>query len=632
MKKLKTLQDYLDFLIEADEYYYSNNESKYPDSLYDQIKDEFLVKFPDHDYKKQVGHKSSDGIKVKHKQAMGSQGKVNNLLDLTKWHDNNLKKLNVQSFDYMVSEKLDGLSLSLEYNNGQLIQGLLRGDGIYGDDITSNIKLIKNIPHQISHKDNLFIRGELIIQKKVFDSINKIKEQNNDKLLSNPRNAVAGIIRRLDGLDCDKISFVAYDSHLDLNENEKFELLKKLGFETPFFCNVNSLDKIQLLWEEYEKIKRDNCIYEIDGLVITINNKDFQHELGIIDNRPRFARAYKFSPQIVVTKIEDIVWQTGRTGRITPVANVTPVKASGVMVSNVTLHNLSEVLKNKITKDSIIEIKRAGDVIPKFERVIESVSNIPLIPKECPSCLQSTVEEETFLMCYNPACPAKNYEKLLYWVKSLEIKGFGDELVLQLYEKGLVTKIFDFYKLTEEDLIKLDRVGSKLAKKVLTELHSKKLISFPMFIKALGISNFSDKTAELVEETFNIHQLMELTDTTKLISINGIGDIVSKAILSIQLRKDEIEELLSIIKIKEKDKPLSELMKGINICFTGIRDDQVEKFVINNGGKIVSGVSKNLTLLVAKDIHENSSKLIKARELGINIVTLQELKDKYSIV
>jgi DNA ligase (NAD+) len=631
MKKLKTLQDYLDFLIEADEYYYSNNEPKYPDSLYDQIKDEFLEKYPDHIYKKQVGHTSQDGIKVKHKQHMGSQGKVNNLIDLTKWHETNLKKLNVKEFSYMISEKLDGLSLSLEYNNGKLIQGLLRGDGIYGDDITNNVKLIKNIPHNIKNKGNIFVRGELIIKKTVFEEINMLKQNNDEKQLSNPRNAVAGIIRRLDGVDCDKVSFVAYDVNLDLHENEKFDLISKLKFETPFFTVANNLEQVQLIWEDYEKTKRNSCIYEIDGLVITIDDKDFQHELGIIDNRPRFARAYKFLPQIVVTKIEDIVWQTGRTGRITPVANVTQVKASGVMVSNVTLHNLSEVLKNKITKNSIIEIKRAGDVIPKFERIIESESDTPIIPEECPSCHSKTVAEETFLMCYNNECPAKNYEKLLYWVKSLEIKGFGDELVLQLYEKGLVTKISDFYKLTESELIKLDRVGQKLAIKVLKELNTKTTISFPIFIKALGISNFSDKTAELIEEKFNIQELLELTDISKLTSINGIGDIVANAILSIKTRKNEIKDLLSIITIKEKEKPISALMTGINVCFTGVRDDNVENFIVSNGGKIVSGVSKNLTILVAKDISENSSKLVKAKELGIQILTMPEFKEKYKI-
>lgn len=615
MKKLNTLQDYLDFFKEADELYYSKGISKYPDDYYDKIKDEFLEKYPDHEYKKNVGHIESIKGKIKHKILMGSQKKINTFDELIKWIESNDKKIGTVN-EYVYSEKLDGLSVSLEYNKGSFVQAVLRGDGEFGDDVTSNVLKIKTFPKKIKYQDHIFIRGELILKKKNFELINNSLE---DKM-SNPRNAVSGIVRRLDGKNSEEIDFLAYDFSLELNEIEKFLFLKDQGFETPKYGLLKDSQEIQKKWEDYEKSAREKSEYELDGLIITINNKEKQNELGIIDNRPRYSRAYKFTSLNVLTEIEEINWFVGRTGRITPVAKVKPVSVGGVVVSNVTLHNVKEVIKNNLTINTHIEIKRAGDVIPKFERVISKGKGKVIYPKKCPSCNKETKLEDTFLMCYNKECKVQKYEKLLNWVKTLEIKGFGEEIVNQLFEKEKIKTFSDYYLLTEKDLIEMDRMGSKLAQKILKELNDKKEISFGKFIKGIGINNIGEKTADLLGEKYTIETLLNLKDFNELLSIDGIGEITARSVLEIQNEEKEIKKLLKHIKII-KNEVKGNKFQNQNFCFTGFRNKTLENYIKDNGGKIVSSVSKNLNYLLVADYEMSSSKIETAKKLNLNILT-----------
>lgn len=627
MKKNKTLQDYLDFFKEADHHYYITGESKYSDSYYDQMKDEFEANFPDHEYKKQVGSEVKSDKKVAHENKMGSQKKMYTKTELDEFVKSSYEK--VQNEDLLfVSDKLDGLSMSLKYVNGKLVQGATRGDGIFGEDVTSNIKLIRTIPNSLSSNINCNVRGEVILSLSNLEAINKEKEKNGeDKLLKNCRNGAVGIIGRDDGTNSNKLNFFAYDilgGDAFSSEKEKFDYLIKLGFTVPRHYLCKTPDEVQKLWEQYENKLRNEYDYETDGLIVCLNTKAYQDVLGIIDNRPRYARAYKFTSQVVQTEILDIIWEVGRTGRITPVAELEPVAVAGVTVSNVTLHNLSQIVKNNISIGDTIEIQRSGDVIPKFNRVLKSTgTNNFNKPTKCPSCDGELTEDKTFLLCKNEKCSGRAYETLLHWITTIEVQGFGKKLVNQLCKAGLVKSIIDFYKLKESDIATLERRGDKIAKKVLKELHDKKEIPLNTFIKALGVINFSANSVDLIESKYPTIESMFSATKDELLSIHGIGDSVAVAILSIQNRKEEIEELLNVISIKKKQ-ALSNKFATTSVCFTGVRDKNLEMIIAQNGGKITSSISKDLTYLVAKDPTGSSSKLDKAKSLGVKVISLTE--------
>jgi DNA ligase (NAD+) len=552
---------------------------------------------------------------------MGSQAKVNTPAELIDWAKKQQEKIKTK-FKFGISEKVDGFSLSLKYLAGELVQAITRGDGLIGEDVTVNVKKMKQVPLTLPNKLNATFRGEAVL------FIEDFNEFFPDK--ANPRNAAAGTVRRLDGERCEHLTFLCYDVLLEneaqiTTEAEKYEILKKLGFVTPIFSLVDSLEEVIKVWQEYETGKRQNSEYEMDGLVITVNSLADQKVLGIVDQRPRYSRAFKFSAQMGETEIEKVEWFVGRTGRITPVAVVTPIKLAGVTITNITLHNLSEITRLGVTLNSKVLIKRAGDVIPKIERLIKVGTKAIDIPAHCPSCQEATVAEDIFLWCRNKACPAQGYGGLLHWVKSLEIKGFGDELVQQLFDAKMVVEPADFYKLTVKDIAGLDRRGEKSATKVLEALHAKKELTVPEFIKGLGIPQVSDKIAEVVQAQY--HTLPEITEASvaELSAIHGIGEIFAQKLKTgLQERKQIIKKLLEQVTLKPYEVISGGSLSGQSFCFTGVRDKNLEKDIAKLGGKIASGVSKTLTFLVAKDVEENSSKLVKARELGVKIVTLSE--------
>lgn len=621
--KFKTAQEYVDFLTKANDAYYNTGEAVMTDKEYDDLRDEFTDRFPDHEFVKSVGAIILDQAtfaKVKHEIPMGSQAKVNTSAELMDWSVKQQEKVKTK-FSYVISEKIDGFSLSLKYVQGELVQAITRGDGVTGEDVTVNVKKMKQVPLTLSKKLSAIFRGEAVL------FIADFNEFFGDK--ANPRNAAAGTVRRLDGERCEHLTFLCYDilsSDVKLKtEVEKFKTINQLGFASPKISEAKNTEEVIKVWQEYESGKRQNSEYEMDGLVVTVNDLESQNILGIVDQRPRFSRAFKFSAQMGETEIERVEWFVGRTGRITPVAVVKPIKLAGVTISNITLHNLSEINRLGVTLNSKVLIKRAGDVIPKIEQVIK-VGKTPIeIPEQCPSCQEDTSAEDIFLWCRNKTCPAQGYGTLLHWVKSLEIKGFGDELVQQLFDAKLVTEPADFYKLTVEDIASLERRGEKSATKVLEALHAKKELTVPEFIKGLGITQVSDKIAEVVQAQYN--SLEEITDASveDLSAIHGIGNIFAEKLINgLKDRKSIVKNLLTHVTLKKYQMVSGGILSEQSFCFTGVRDKNLEKDIARLGGKIVSGVAKTLTYLVAKDLEESSSKLIKARELGVQILTLSE--------
>lgn len=623
--KYKTAQEYVQVLKNADLLYYQEGDSGLTDRQYDEIKDEFVARFPDHEYVAQIGAAIvQPNFQVfPHTIKMGSQSKVNTPEELIDWHNKQQDKVD-KKISYIVSEKMDGFSLSLKYVKGKLVQALTRGNGIEGEDVTENVKKMKKVCLQLKQPVTGYFRGEAII------FIEDFNEYFSEK--ANPRNAAAGTVRRIDGERCEHISFLSYDCLLEdkkfSTEIEKMKFIEACGLTTPNYEECESVEKVVEVWQGYEKGKREQSLYEMDGLVVTINDLKSQDMLGIINQKPRYSRAFKFSAQVGETTIEKVSWFVGRTGRITPVAQVKPVKLSGVTITNVTLHNLSEIKRLRIKQGSNVLIKRAGDVIPKIEEVVGNEGTELEIPSACPSCGKNTFEEEIFLWCKNSHCPAQNYETLLYWVKSLEIKGFGDELVYRLVEAGLVKEPADFYLLTKEQISGLDRQGEKSSAKVLEALHKKKELNLPQFIKGLGISSISEKTTEVIQSKFHSLEDMQKASEEELSLIHGIGSIVAKNFKQgLEDRKNIISNLLKHVTIKEYQPVEGGFLEGKSFCFTGVRDKELEAFITQNGGKIASGVSKTLTYLVAKDLEESSSKLVKAKELMVPVVTLESLKE-----
>lgn len=622
----KTDSEYVAVLKNADQLYYETGESPLTDKEYDKIKDEFLSRFPDHEYSSVIGSPITQANfqTVEHSIKMGSQSKVNTPEELLDWAKNQQEKVD-EDISFLTSEKIDGFSLSLKYENGKFKQAITRGDGIKGEDVTENVKKMKEIPLELTKPVSGFFRGEAVI------FIEDFVEFFPDK--ANPRNASAGTIRRLDGQRCEHITFLCYDSLLEdkmfFTESEKLKFIKELGFKTPLYETQKNVAEVVKLWQEYENGKREQSLYEMDGLVVCIDSIQHQQDLGIINQKPRYSRAFKFTAEVGKTNIEKIDWFVGRTGRITPVAVVSPIKLAGVVITNVTLHNLNEIKRLRIKIGSTVALKRAGDVIPKIEQVLDTKGVEVEVPHTCPSCGQKTVEEDIFLWCKNKACPIQNYETLLYWVKSLEIKGFGNELVLRLTENGMVKEPADFYTLTKENLIGIERMGEKSASKVLEALHKQKELPLPVFIKGLGIPMISDKTAELIQTHFPSLDEMKSATEEQLSQIHGVGKIVAKNFLTgLKSNENKIKNLLKHIKIKEYQKPQAGFLTEYSFCFTGIRSKDKENYITQNGGKVVSGVSKNLTLLIAKDPEENSSKLKKAKQLGIKVITLNELDEE----
>lgn len=614
MKK-KTAKEYLEVLTAADEAYYNSEEIILSDKEYDALRDEFEAAYPDHKYFKTVGSLNPAFEKVEHKIPMGSQSKVNSKEELEDWEKSILKKIKKDKF--LVSEKIDGFSLSLNYEKGKLVQGITRGDGTTGEDVTRNVQKIKGVPLELKEKITATFRGEAVLFLKDF------KEKYSDK--ANPRNTATGIIRRLDGEGSENLNFLCYDILMDLDESEKFDKIEKLGFKTPKYFICEDLKAINKVWQDYENKKRDEAEYEIDGLVVAVNKKTNQDILGIINQRPRFSRAYKFSSQSGTSYVRKVNWFVGRTGRITPVAEVDPVKIAGVIISNVTLHNLSEIKKLGVGIDSKVSIKRAGDVIPKIELTMEKGSPIK-IPSHCPSCQQKTEVQEIFLWCKNLDCPEQRFEFVLHWVKSLDIKGFGQELVRQLFDKGLLKAPSDFYELKLEDISTLEGRGDKSAKKVLDALNAKKKISLPLLLKGLGFEGISEKTVELIQETYPTLKDMKAADIKELEKIKGVGSITAKSF--IKGLKDYSKEIDRLLKKLELEGPMNKTseLAGKSFCFTGVRDKNMEKIIKEKGGEIASGVSKNLTYLVADDPDGTSSKIKKAKDLDIKIITLEDLK------
>lgn len=640
-------------LLDWSDSYYNRSISAVPDNVYDDCLDYFQLQFPQDPILHTIGApiKQSPFEKATHKIAMKSLNKAKTLEELLSWAN----KCTASTDEaYITSEKLDGISSALEYENGLLVKAITRGDGIIGEDITVNVRKMKNVKLKLRENFTGALRGEIILKQEDFDEINRICKTRYEDPFKNLRNGASGIAKNRHGKYCEYLTIVYYDCTGEFDTKfHKFDYIENcLGLQTCFVDFKQTINQCFALSQEYENELRADLDYEIDGLVIEIDNIQEYNELGLLNKRPKGAIALKFSSIKKPTPIANVVWQLGTQGQITPVAELEPVNMGGVTVRRASLHNLENFRKLGLRYGDVVTVSRRNDVIPYVEGLanpdLRSDGDIIPVLETCPSCFEKTEEEYnpktdkyTFLICPNVECPGKALGDLKKWIVKIGVKGqgVGNSTIEKLFDVGLLETPADFYRLQKNDISRLEGFGVRSAEKLLNALHGKMELTLPEFIGGLNIKNFSSSMAEVLMENGyeTLDQFINLT-FTDLIKMNKIEGITANAFIDgLSTKLELIENLLSVgIRIVTPEpEPNIEVSSdavfaGESFCFTGKveRLDENEKrytrkmleaLVLKNGGAI-GKVKKGLTYLVQADPSSTSKKTQNAEKFGIQIL------------
>ncbi|WP_295160610.1 NAD-dependent DNA ligase LigA [uncultured Brachyspira sp.] len=555
------------------------------------------------------------------------------------------KELNQISIKYTVENKFDGLAIELIYENGKLTAASTRGDGQIGENVTNNVKMMNNVPKSIKEKNKLIVRGEALITKKDFKALNKEREELEEMPFANARNAAAGGLRQLDSSESKKrrLKFFAYQianyKDFDLtNEYKSMDFLSDLGFTVEgVHPNIDAEKVLEIYYDIQEN--RNKMDYDIDGLVIKVDDVKYQEKLGFLSRAPRFAAAFKFKPEEKETILKNIDVQVGRTGALTPVAKLEPVQVGGVTVSNVTLHNPNEIKSKDIRVGDTVVIIRSGDVIPKITRVVldkRPEDSKPFeFPNKCPVCGGDTAvtDGDVIVRCINEECPSRITRYIEYFVskQAMNIDGIGKEWIAAFTKSGLVKTPADLYKITKKQLFEFERMGEKLAGNMLNSIKESKNTTLKRFIYALGMRQVGETTADLLAKYFASVENFKKASIEDLENIEGIGEISAKSIYDF-LHNDNslklIDDLLAegINPVFEKHSIVQSPLTGKNVVITG----SIEGFTRTSakeaaerlGASVQSGVSKNTDILIAGE--KAGSKLKKAQDLGIHIMEADE--------
>lgn len=575
--------------------------------------------------------------KVKLSMPMGSLLKENTLPDLISW-----KQKYGGTKGICWSDKLDGSSGQLTYQDGRLISAVTRGNGLIGDDVT-NWATKMRVPQQIDYQQTLYVRVEFILL------VEDWKKHFSDK--KNPRNAATGALTRLDHKGCEYVHCIPFDIHGEsiavTTKKEKFEFLKSLGFTMPNYGVVETDEEIDQLIKKISE-ERENLPYQIDGLVFESNDLKHYQELGERSQRPRAARAFKFEAKSAVTTIKSVTWQVGKVGFITPVGELEPVDIDGVTIGRVMLNNPSELATLKLGPNSKVELIRSNDVIPKIRKGLDFHNSPFEIPHSCPACGTATIlqddkveidikqenlyskisSKKARLKCPNhETCPAQGHYRIVYYLKTLGARGFGDETIAKLLDAGLIKDQADLYTVHTVKFAELEGMSHKVVDKLLKELHQKsKEVPLPRFISSLAIPGVSESTAKMAMEVCPDLESMKKVAKEQLLSISGFGEYKADCFVWGMNNKAELIEKLSKwvqIDTISGDGPF----KDKTFCFTGVRDKQAEEQIKKLGGTVKSSAVKDLTYLIAGDPTGRSTKLDKARSNGTTIIGIEELKN-----
>lgn len=600
---------------------------------------------------KRIGGEVLEGFtKHTHKIPMMSLSNVFNEEEIRDF-DKRIKKDSVKP-EYVCELKIDGLSVSLNYENGKLITAATRGDGVTGEDITNNVKTIKTVPLSLKEPISIEVRGEIYMPKKVLKELNMRREADGLPLFQNCRNAAAGSIRQLDskiaaerGLDC-FIYHIPNPLDYEIKTHyEALEYLKKLGFKTnPENALVSDVDGI-LDFIETRGLKRKDLSYDIDGVVIKVNNINDQLELGFTAKYPKWATAYKFPAEEVLTKLNDIIFTVGRTGQVTPNAVLEPVIVAGSTISRATLHNEDYVISKDLKIGDIVSIRKAGDVIPevveaKIERRTGDEEDFKMTT-HCPICGSVLHKDDEIVgsFCKNPNCPARNIESLCHFVsrKAMNIDGLGERIIEDFYNFGFIRRFSDIYRLKDkrEELILLEGFGNKSVDNLIENIEKSKSNGLERLINAIGISGIGEKTSKVLAKKYGSLESLMNASYEGLVAIQDIGDILANSIISYfkdDEKVKEIEELISFgINTSYKDFNLSEddRVSGKRVVITGsfpfISRDEIKKFIEDRGGNTSSSVSSKTDIVIVGS--DPGKKYDDAVRLNITIWGEEELKE-----
>ena len=628
----------------ATEYYTSDNPSV-SDSEYDRLyrelveleaayPEQVLADSPTH----RVGGKVLDGFeKYSHQYPLYSLQDAFSREELEAF-DARVRK-EVAHPTYICELKIDGLSISLTYEKGILVAGATRGDGSIGENITENLKRVKDIPLILPEELDITVRGECYMPRASFDQVNQARQENGEPEFANPRNAAAGTLRQLDTAVVAKrnlATFLYQEASPSTRDSQEKVLkhLEQLGFVVnPKRILAESMDEI---WDFIQEVgqERDNLPYDIDGVVIKVNDLAGQEELGFTVKAPKWAVAYKFPAEEKEAQLLSVDWTVGRTGVVTPTANLTPVQLAGTTVSRATLHNVDYIAEKDIRKDDTVIVYKAGDIIPAVLRVVESkrISEEKLdIPKNCPSCDSDLLhfEDEVALRCINPRCPAQIMEGLIHFASrdAMNITGLGPSIVEKLFAANLVKDVADIYRLQEEDFLLLEGVKEKSASKLYQAIQASKENSAEKLLFGLGIRHVGSKASQLLLQHFHSIENLAQADPDEVASIESLGGVIAKSLQTYfategsKVLLDELKEAGVNLDYKGQTVVADAALSGLTVVLTGklerLKRSEAKSKLESLGAKVTGSVSKKTDLVVAGA--DAGSKLQKAQELGIEV-------------
>ena len=650
-KRIKRLRDEINY---HNFKYYAENNPVISDYEFDQLLKELESlenQFPDlvtpDSPTQRVGGEPLEGFTtVEHKKTMLSLDNTYTYDELREF-DERVKK-NVEDAHYVVEPKIDGTGVALLYEKGVLVRGATRGDGVRGDDITSNLKTIPSIPLRLREKTlkNVEVRGEVYFPLKGFRKYNRKQAEKGEAVFANPRNAAAGSLRQLDpkivaSRPLDIFIYTISFSEKDFLTHEKaIKVLQKAGFRVnPLIKKVENMEEVIRYCEELEK-KRETLDYEIDGAVIKVNSLAKQNELGETTKHPRWAIAYKFAAKQATTKLKDIVIQVGRTGTLTPVAILDPVPVGGVTVSRATLHNFDELKRKDVKIGDVVLVERSGDVIPQVVKSVKEKrtgnEKARRIPKKCPICGSKIVhiEDEVAVRCPNRMCPARLKWRIKYYASrdAMDIDHLGESTIDKLIENDLIDNIADLYNLKKEDILTLEGFKEKSAQNLLDSIKESKNQSLSRLIYGLGIRHVGKYAAQLLASQYNSIDILAKIDIEELKEIHGLGDKTAEAIGTFFATEENIE-LINKLKnigikthevVRTEDMPL----KGKKFVFTGglqsLSRPDASDVVKQKGGIVSSSVSKDTDYVIVGE--KPGSKYEKAKKMGLTILNEEEFK------
>jgi len=669
-------------LLEAKKAYYTSGKPIMDDHTYDTLEEILRQKAPHHRFFTKIGTPNFDtGFdKKKHLIPMGSQNKVNTFKDLVHYFELKNIILNKKNSSpslsrpsearseggskegaggwivgFVVQPKCDGISLEIIYKNAQLVEAITRGDGFTGDVITQNVVKMKNLPLSLPRSFSGSIRCEIVVTKKDFEKLNEIVKNSvlplvskrglrqksegeieNEGVYSNPRNAASGLSQRLDGKYCEFCTLYATDvlsntegSQPFRTEIEKISFLKSLDFVPVESHLCQSLEEVEKIYQRFLTKDRLNYPYEIDGLVIKINDLDIAEKLGSKNNRPKFQVAYKFPASTSFTQIKNIIWQVGPLGTVTPVAELEPVEIAGAIISFASLGNYKLITEKNINLGDIVEITRRGDVIPHVERVINKVTKGHIdIPQYCPSCQSPLIKEDKYLRCPNSKnCLSQILGSLRLFADSLDILGLSDKTIEKLYSAGKVKNPGDFYNLKISDLSNLENLGEKSARNIINQIQSKKTLSLSQIFTAAAIPNLSrSRIQQLIKAGFNTPEKLLNITIDEIEKLPGFQKtLADKVWQGIQLRKEWVKSILTNVETQSLrlSDGHSPSLQNLTFAITGDLSEPRPKFIElieAHGGKVVTTVSKNTDYLLTNETNSTSNKFQLAKKYNVKII------------